>query len=342
MKINSLTIKVNSACNAGCLHCRGRKLLNKTHNPNPEDISLDIAETSMAFSKAIGLKWITFSGGEPTLSSSLPGLINVATNYTKIVSLITNGHRYSLDYWKSLFDNGLKIVTVSLDSHDPEIHDWLRNKRGLHERALKTIKNIHKIKQNEHPNAHIFIITILSNFNIINLDSLFKLLLDLGVSLWIIHLPENDESAIFAPSVEKQKQFLNTTIPRMLEVLSGVPINKLIEHYAAKGIKSILYNKSLFLQNTARGVYHPIPSRTKCDVPGKFLLVKNNGILHACNGGEYTTDSVIGSIDDENTIDINKKDLNKIISDKIDYCKYCSVPWKSYIPLISKIADFKI
>lgn len=88
----------------------------------------------------IGIPHIVFTGGEPTLRPDLPDLIAHAERNGQITGINTNGRLLKdKDFVQRLVDAGLDHAQITLESHDPAIHDamvgaagaWLDTTAGL-------------------------------------------------------------------------------------------------------------------------------------------------------------------------------------------------------------------
>jgi radical SAM protein with 4Fe4S-binding SPASM domain len=91
----------------------------------------------------IGIPHIVFTGGEPTLRSDLPDLISHAEKNGQITGINTNGRRLSdPKYVDALVDAGLDHVQITLESHDPAIHDDMVNSRGAWTQTAAGIRNV--------------------------------------------------------------------------------------------------------------------------------------------------------------------------------------------------------
>jgi MoaA/NifB/PqqE/SkfB family radical SAM enzyme/predicted dehydrogenase len=87
-----------------------------------------------------GVKWLSFSGGEPTLSKYLTGYIRTARRVgIEEVELVTNGTLLNEQKVKELAEAGLNYAFVSLHAHTEEISqaqtrkvgDWARTVRAV-------------------------------------------------------------------------------------------------------------------------------------------------------------------------------------------------------------------
>lgn len=91
----------------------------------------------------IGIPHIVFTGGEPTLRADLPELIAHAERNGQITGINTNGRKLKNPaYVQTLIDAGLDHVQITLESHDPEIHDQMVGMKGAWEDTVAGLKNV--------------------------------------------------------------------------------------------------------------------------------------------------------------------------------------------------------
>ena len=129
-----MDLAVTYRCNNNCSHC-----YNARPRAYPE---LDTAAWKQVLDQlwAVGIPHVVFTGGEPTLRPDLPELIAHAEHNGQITGINTNGRRLKdAAYLQSLVDAGLDHVQITLESHDPAVHDrmvaapgaWLETTAGL-------------------------------------------------------------------------------------------------------------------------------------------------------------------------------------------------------------------
>ena len=124
-------------CNNDCSHC---------YNARPRDYP----ELSTEQWKAIldrcwqaGIPHIVFTGGEPTLRSDLPELVAHAEHKGQITGINTNARRLSDPaYVEALVKAGLDHVQITLESHDPDIHDGMVASRGAWKQTTAGLRNV--------------------------------------------------------------------------------------------------------------------------------------------------------------------------------------------------------
>ena len=117
--IPSVNFHLWKPCNMKCRFCFatfqdvGRDVLPKGHLPREGCLSVVDALASAGFVK------INFAGGEPTLCTWLPDLIQRAKELGCTTSIVTNGSRISPE-WLNCVGDSLDWATLSIDTLDPQ------------------------------------------------------------------------------------------------------------------------------------------------------------------------------------------------------------------------------
>lgn len=123
-------------CNENCAHC---------YNARPRSYpEMDTSKWLKIIDRLweIGVPHICFTGGEATLRDDLPELISHAESKGQITGLLTNGRRLSdRRFVDRLKQAGLDHVQITIESHDPEIHDQMVVARGAWRQTVQGIKN---------------------------------------------------------------------------------------------------------------------------------------------------------------------------------------------------------
>lgn len=124
-------------CNNDCAHC-----YNARSREFPELSTKDWLWI-LDLLWEIGVPHIVFTGGEPTLRSDLPDLISHAENNGQITGINTNGRRLSdRKYLDTLVDAGLDHVQITIESHNPAIHDGMVKSLGAWAQTAAGIRNV--------------------------------------------------------------------------------------------------------------------------------------------------------------------------------------------------------
>jgi radical SAM protein with 4Fe4S-binding SPASM domain len=124
-------------CNDDCAHC---------YNARPRDYpEISTAEWKRIIDKTweLGIPHIVFTGGEPTLREDLPELIAYAESNGQITGVNTNARRLSNPkFVEALVHAGLDHIQITVESHDPDIHDQMVGKRGAWRQTIQGLRNV--------------------------------------------------------------------------------------------------------------------------------------------------------------------------------------------------------
>ncbi|MBN2367583.1 radical SAM protein [Candidatus Woesearchaeota archaeon] len=85
---------------------------------------------------------INFAGGETLLRKDMFELIRYATDLGFETNLASNGWLITKDVAKKMIDSGLGSINFSLDGSTPEMHDFMRGKKGSFDRLMNAIENL--------------------------------------------------------------------------------------------------------------------------------------------------------------------------------------------------------
>jgi Fe-coproporphyrin III synthase len=125
---------ITSACNLRCVHCYASAGKAEQELTTRQGLEL------IATLKDYGAPVILFSGGEPTIRSDLPKLIEAAVKSGMRAVISTNGTLISQDMAMRFADLGLSYIGVSLDGLE-EVNDTFRGVRGAFRQAMAGIYN---------------------------------------------------------------------------------------------------------------------------------------------------------------------------------------------------------
>nr|MDO8085784.1 radical SAM protein [Candidatus Sigynarchaeum springense] len=125
----ALTYRCNNAC-GHCYVARGRSF--------PE-MNTDAWKRVIQKLRDIGVPHVTLTGGEATLREDLPDIIQCTQDNNIICGLVTNGIKLAdNDFLMKLVKAGLDYIQITLESHDPAIHNkmvgadtWDQTVQGL-------------------------------------------------------------------------------------------------------------------------------------------------------------------------------------------------------------------
>ncbi len=114
----SILFEVTYRCNLNCIHCYEPK--------SGAEMSTDDVLALIDQAADLGVPHISFGGGEPLLRKDIFRLLEYARDRGIAVELLSNGTLIKKNVVEKLLDCGVRAVSVSLDSADPEVHNAIR------------------------------------------------------------------------------------------------------------------------------------------------------------------------------------------------------------------------
>ncbi len=127
---------ITGKCNYNCLHC-----FNASDNaPLMSEFTLEEAERLLDEAEECGINAFTITGGEPMCHRSFFQIIEgIYKRGMYVEELNTNGYYITRDSLSRLNEIGCNpLIKISFDGVGH--HDWLRNRHGAEEDALRAIK----------------------------------------------------------------------------------------------------------------------------------------------------------------------------------------------------------
>jgi len=131
--------EITHHCNARCLHCYS----NSGPQSSPDEVMpLDAALALIDQLADAGVLVLAFSGGEPLMHRHWQELVGYAVRRGLNVNVGSNGSCITARNADTLRDLGVKSVTISIDSHLPDVHDHFRQLKGLHSKAVAAVTRL--------------------------------------------------------------------------------------------------------------------------------------------------------------------------------------------------------
>ena len=259
----TLTYSVTAACQSRCKTCQIGAMFCQDPTRPQKDLKLD--EIEKVFSSMKPVYFFNMSGGEPFMRDDLPEIVELACKYLKprVVHTPTNAilsDKIVRDTERIIrivrdYDASVPVtVKPSIDGIG-EKHDEIRGVKGNFESLLKTIEGLKKLEE-KYDNFHLELGTVISNFNIDDLDEIEDFVHSLGVESY------RNEVA------ECRAEFFNLSDP----ITPPADVYRsLIEDFAKKVEDNIGKKKKLARTTEAmRVVYY--------DIAGKILAEKRQVI----------------------------------------------------------------
>lgn len=189
-KFNPMTVtySVTAACQSRCKTCQIGEMFCQDPTRPQKDLKLDEIEKIFMTMKPV--YFFNMSGGEPFMRNDLPEIVELACKYLKPRVIHTPTNAILSDKIVRETERIIKIVrkydatvpfTVkpSIDGVGDK-HDEIRGVKGNFKCLLKTIEGL-KALEDKYDNFHLELGTVISNYNINDLDEIEDFVHSLGV-----------------------------------------------------------------------------------------------------------------------------------------------------------------
>ncbi len=288
--LRTLIIKPTLRCTANCIGCSPRRSL---HRSLFKSRTLSLREWVKILSQArgMGAGSLEISGGEPTLYPHLCELIREAREMGYSVFMNTNGSRGKPDFAEQLVRSGLQAVRVSLYSHQSDVHDAIRQSKGLWAKAGASVRTFANLKA-KYSHFRVYTQLVILKENILSLDALIRYHDELGSENVTVSYLEGDfERTLFVTS-EQIMRFREVVLPRILAFCDD--LEPTIRHRAKAAVSRIYNPKELPINAVRKGIYRS--AERGCSIPHVSALILANGDVHPCNIVEYLHAPVMGNL----------------------------------------------
>jgi MoaA/NifB/PqqE/SkfB family radical SAM enzyme len=250
----NLTFSVTNVCQSKCKTCSIWQLYRKHPEKRSTELTLDEIE---AIFKSMGHVYVfNISGGEPFLRSDIdpiielackyltPGIIHIPTNAIS-PKLIVKRVRRIIAILKSGYPHVRLTIKPSLD-HIGQRHDEIRGVQGNFDKVMSLFEQL-KAFQADYPNLHVELGTVISRWNVKDIEEISQFVMRLGTDSY------RNEIA------EQRSEMFNMDDPI---TPSPKEYKKAIDYFV-KQIRSEMKKRVLFqrITNAFRLVYYQLAIR---------------------------------------------------------------------------------
>lgn len=143
--LNQIYFYLTEGCNLRCRHCWITPKY-QTEGQTYPALDFDLFQSIIKQAKPLGLSGVKLTGGEPLLHPQISKILDLIRVEKLRLTVETNGVLCTPELSQKMATCENSFVAVSLDSTEPEIHEWLRGVKGCYEAALEGIRNLVKAK----------------------------------------------------------------------------------------------------------------------------------------------------------------------------------------------------
>lgn len=264
----SIHFDLTLRCNARCIHCK-----QWTWPPHSE-MNVVQLEKVLGIFKEWGVQTITLGGGNPLLHPNINLVLEIAAKANIRVGIITEGAELSEELVKNICKYA-EWIRFSLDGPNSEIHDRIRNTKGLFNQAIENIK---KLQLNK-PDINIGINFVIQKSNYLLLNDMIKLAEQIGVGTLLFKLPHgNDPYKHYLLSEFEWDEFADWVRKNSIIETGSVRTNlKQLDHM----IDKIITKQNALLGIPLKQFY--TSNQIYCFVPLFFLICDSEGYMYPCD-----------------------------------------------------------
>lgn len=141
--LNAIYFYLTQGCNLCCRHCWIEpQFQGESGKTTSEYISIELFQKILAEAQPLGLANVKLTGGEPLIHPEIDKILDfLATTQFKLI-IESNGLLCSKELVKKIKKCKRPFVSVSLDSAEAEIHEWVRGVKGSYKKAINGLKNL--------------------------------------------------------------------------------------------------------------------------------------------------------------------------------------------------------
>ncbi len=258
----NLTFSVTNVCQSRCKTCRIWELYKKHPEKRFEELKIDEIE---AIFKSMGHVYIfNVSGGEPFLRPDFnriielaadcltPGIIHIPTN--AIAADMVERKTATIIRFLKRFHPDIKLtVKPSLD-HIGEKHDDIRGIPGNFRKVMKLYERL-KTYQSEYPNLHVELGTVISRWNVSDIEEIAEYVTGLGVDSYRNEIAEqrsemfNTDSAV-TPDVRDYERAVSFFVSRIRKNMA----NRTFFHRITNAFRIVYYDLAVRIMRENRQV----------------------------------------------------------------------------------------
>lgn len=288
--LDHVYIRLTNRCNLRCIHCSvdaGSKLNHELSFDDWKDVIDQLAEFMVPT--------ITFTGGEPTLLSFLPQIIQYASLKPISVRLMTNGLCLTDELADKLVSSGLRHVNISIDGASPNTHDKIRGVAGAFKKAIEAVEIFMQ------HNIFVETTSVICHINEMEITKL----VELGKGM-------NIQNMKFVPVIP-MKRGKNIDVDQSFRIYKG-NIGKLMIYLGGEQIERFNIAERMKNENVLR-----------CNAGEGVLSVGSDGNVYPCNNFETI---VLGNICAQSLSEIlfQKAGYNEVrehLSIRGSECEFC-------------------
>ncbi|MCX7988126.1 MAG: radical SAM protein [Thermodesulfovibrio sp.] len=171
--------EITRRCNLKCIHCRSSSEENVKEHPDPsKDECFRILDDITSYAKPV----LVLTGGEPLLRDDFFEIAEYGRVKGLRVCVATNGTLVNEEICEKFREVDIKMVSLSLDGPNEEIHDDFRKQKGAFQGTINAAKLLKKY------NIPFLINSSFTKRNEKTIPKVYELAKELGATAWYMFM----------------------------------------------------------------------------------------------------------------------------------------------------------
>lgn len=251
---------ITHRCNLSCRMCKI-----KTDLKEGAELSLKQIEEVFDNLKSLGVLYVSIGGGEPVLRNDLPDVIKLMISKGFMVRLLTNGALADERLINDLALAGLREVSISLDTLDPQKFSYICGNGAQINKIVQNIELFSRILPKS--NRLLLLNTVVSALNIQEIPRLLRFAGEKGFYMSFLPIEADEGSG---------ELVFNQQDHRHIDESYDYLIN------AKSQRRNAVFNSSVFLEKSRRYLKYKAID-WQCDAGKLYFSLSPNGELSACH-----------------------------------------------------------
>jgi MoaA/NifB/PqqE/SkfB family radical SAM enzyme len=278
-----------------------------------EELSIAQISGIFDFLRRLGVIYVSIGGGEPFLREDLPLIIRLLRDKGFLIRLLTNGTLVDECLMKDLAAAGLREVSVSLDTLDPQKQEYICNYQGAWDKIMKGLKVFSAILPKKA--GSVMINTVVSALNIKDLPELAEFAKREGYHISFVPIEAG---------ISSEFNFKESDHPGIDE-----SYNYLINMKKKNG--NSIFNSSLFLESS-RQYLRSGQRNWQCDAGKLYFSLSPKGDISAC----HKIGRKLSLLQEGNRAMFVSKDFKQEQQCLIENCSGCMRPCWSELSFLAR------
>ena len=225
---------------------------------------------------------------------------------------------------RRLAQAGVQDLSISLDSADPNVHDYLKNREGMHAAAIATARGLLA-----HGAQQVGIDTVITRANFEGLPALLEQVADLGLHAATFFFCQPIAEIGQATDLLHANEvllLLEDILPRCHAIADARGLTLAVR----PPVDRETGDRRLLAERIAAGTYSALHARgDRCHIAERLVCVQPEGDVRLCNQPivQFAPEAVVGNVQKASLAQVlasPRAEAFRKQAGQFDFCRYCT------------------